>query len=81
MLEGLYDVRSGVPLDVVAEDGVELLFGVADSDRFLVLARGGGWVHSIFSIRWIGLRLDSIDCTGGAAYLLGIGGGLGGGDS
>ena len=81
MLEGLYDVRNGVPLDVLAEEGVEALFGVADSDRPLALARGGGWVHSIFSIRWIGLRLDSMDCTGGAAYLLGIGGGLGGGES
>ena len=65
---GVDDFGSGIRRAVDAE------VGVADGGVSPDLARGGGGVHSAFSVRCTGLRRDKIDCTGGEEYLAGMAG-------
>ena len=75
-----FDFGSGSWRAVTTEIGVED-FGVPERGvPSPDLGFGGGGFHSAFSLRWTGRCLERIDWTGGA-YLEGIGGGLGGGDS
>lgn len=66
-LVGVDDLGICIGRVVVAEVGVEEPTGVANGVESFDLTCCGG-AHSAFSIRCTGLRLDKIDCTGGAEY-------------